>query len=130
MDEDESPILGQAMAGRADLCASQLTLTEVASILGRRCREGADPDATLAIWLAMLRWVDMGAMSIVDLVPAVHRDAERLLLRPDGPPLRAADALHLALARSGNAATFACYDQRLRAAAAQLGLLLHPPATG
>lgn len=118
------------MAGRADLYASQLTLTEVASILGRRCREGAALEAALSIWLAMLQWVNAGAMNMVDLVPAVHRDAERLLLRPDGPPLRAADALHLALARSGNAATFACYDQRLRSAASQLGLLLYPPPTG
>lgn len=118
------------MEGRSDLLISELALTEVTSVVGRRCRETGDYSSAAVVWGKMLEQARLGKLGIVDLVPAVHREAERLLLRPDGPPLRAADALHLALARSGGAATLACYDQRLRAAASQLGLLLYPPPTG
>jgi predicted nucleic acid-binding protein len=113
--------------GRSDLLISELTLTEVTSVLGRRCREAADYSSAAVVWRKMLEQARLGNLGIVDLVPAVHREAERLLLRPDSPRLRAADALHLALARSGGAAVFACYDLRLRAAASSLGLHLYPP---
>jgi len=55
-------------------------------------------------------------------MPEVHREAERLLLVMDGVSLRAADALHLALASLSGAAAIVTYDRRLAEAAARIGL--------
>jgi predicted nucleic acid-binding protein len=56
----------------------------------------------------------------------VHRRAEHLLLALEGTSLRAADALHLALATSGRAASLATFDTRLAAAARARGLAVYP----
>jgi predicted nucleic acid-binding protein len=58
----------------------------------------------------------------------MHRRAEELLVTLTTIPLRAADALHLALATSAGAASIAFFDIRQRAAAGALGLALYPPA--
>ena len=62
----------------------------------------------------------------VELTRDVHRHAEHILLTSRGTPLRAADALHLALARSGRAAAMATFDARLAAAARAAGLAVYP----
>jgi hypothetical protein len=49
-----------------------------------------------------------------------------LLLTLTGTSLRAADALHLALATSGQAASMASFDVRLGAAAHTIGLATYP----
>jgi predicted nucleic acid-binding protein len=56
----------------------------------------------------------------------VHRRAEQLLLNLVETPLRAADALHLALAISARAASVASFDARLGAAARAIGLATYP----
>jgi predicted nucleic acid-binding protein len=56
----------------------------------------------------------------------VHRRAEQLLLGLPGTPLRAAAALHLALATSSRAASLASFDARLTAAAPAVGLAVYP----
>jgi predicted nucleic acid-binding protein len=61
-----------------------------------------------------------------ELVPRVHRRAERLLLTSQENPLRALDALHVALALDADAATVVTFDPRLRAAAASQGLFVTP----
>lgn len=56
----------------------------------------------------------------------MHRRAEHYLLTSTGTPLRAADALHLALASTARAGSLASFDGRLRTAARQAGLALYP----
>jgi predicted nucleic acid-binding protein len=62
----------------------------------------------------------------VELISATHREAERLLLSIEAVPLRAADALHLALAVGGDAASLMTYDQRLAEAGRAIGLGVFP----
>jgi predicted nucleic acid-binding protein len=57
-----------------------------------------------------------------DLMPEVHREAERLLMAIDDVALRAADALHLALASLSGASAIVTYDLRLAKAAIRIGL--------
>ena len=59
----------------------------------------------------------------------VHRRAEQFLLSLPETPLRAADALHLALAASARAASLASFDARLAAAARAVGLTIYPGAS-
>ena len=61
----------------------------------------------------------------VETTPPVHRRAERLLLTSHAP-LRALDALNLALAVDVEAATLVTYDARLAEAAAAHGLVVLP----
>jgi predicted nucleic acid-binding protein len=68
-----------------------------------------------------------GPYARVELDRGVYRDAERLLLDRRDLTLRAADALHLALARAARAGTLATFDGRLGAAARALGLGSYPP---
>ena len=56
--------------------------------------------------------------------------AEHLLLTMQQTPLRAADALHLALAISARAASLASFDARLAAAGRAAGLAVYPPSPG
>src|SRR5207245_3342032 len=62
----------------------------------------------------------------VGLTRDVHRRAEHFLLSLPETPLRAADALHLALATSARAASLASFDARLAAAARAVGLAVYP----
>ena len=61
-----------------------------------------------------------------ELLGATHREAERLLLVVQTVPLRAADALHLALAIAGDAASIVTFDRRLADAARSVGLAAFP----
>ena len=70
--------------------------------------------------------LDDGVYQRVELTRDVHRRAEHFLLRLTGTPLRAADALHLALATSAGAASLASFDVRLVAAARAVGLATYP----
>jgi predicted nucleic acid-binding protein len=123
--EPESDALNQALTGAEDVILSDLALTEMASALGRRTREGLLTRAesrrlyreadTLAAWCRR-----------ADLTPSIQRRAERLLLTSKSIPLRTLDALHVAIALDGAAATLVTYDPRLRAAAASQGLFVAP----
>jgi predicted nucleic acid-binding protein len=62
----------------------------------------------------------------VELTREVHRRAEQFLLTLTVTPLRAADALHLALAVSSRAASMASFDARLGVAARAIGLATYP----
>jgi predicted nucleic acid-binding protein len=102
-----------------------LALTELASALGRRTRAHA-------LSPAQARTVQRTAENLAascrraEMTPAVHRRAERLLLAARTAPLRALDALPLALAIDAQAATLVTYDPRLRAVAAGHGLAVAP----
>jgi predicted nucleic acid-binding protein len=104
-------------------------VTEIVSALARRAREGALGWAEASrVQRAVLGALDGGACQRVELTRNVHREAERLLLGRSDVPLRAADALHLALAIAARAASVATFDVRLAAAARTVGLTTYPPA--
>ncbi len=111
------------LCGRRGLTVSELAVTEVTSALVRRRREGLlDADLVARLHRAILAKIESGEFLSRSLTAEVHREAERLLLLLSSPPLRAADALHLALALAAGARTILTFDRRLTEAARQLGL--------
>lgn len=124
--ESDSDALNAAMVGAKDVVLSDLALTEVASTVGRRTREGSL--TTLQARRLYREAVKLaGICRRVELTPPIHRRAERLLLTLS-LPLRALDALHLASAIDAEAATVVTLDARLRAAAASQGMFVAPGA--
>ncbi len=123
--EADSDDLNEALVGAEDVILSDLALTETASALGRRAREGL---LVLAESNRLYREAAKLAASCrrAELTPPVHRRAERLLLTSRENPLRALDALHIALALDADAATLVTYDPRLQAAAVLQGLFVAP----
>ena len=125
--ETGSDALNELLIGRDDVLVSDLGMTEVASALARRVRDGA-----LAIAMAknihrrLLAIAAQGSFRRVDLLPATHREAERLLLGAPGAPLRAADALHLAMALGAGAGTVLTYDRAMARAALEQSLAVWP----
>lgn len=123
--EPESDMLNRSLVGAEDVVLSDLAVTEMASALGRRVREGK-------LLVARARRLQREAEKLaaacrrVELTPPIHRRAERLLLSSREVPLRALDALHLATALDVNAATVVTFDPRLRAAASAQGLFVAP----
>jgi uncharacterized protein len=125
--EAESDELNQALTGLTDVIVSDLTLTEMASALGRRTREQRlrrEEAQRLYREATKLH----AASHQAELTPPIHRRAERLMLSLT-IPLRALDALHLATALDAEAATVVTFDPRLRAAAASQGLFVAPALT-
>ena len=115
------------MEGRDDVLVSNLAVTEIISALARRLRQGSIARETARrIQHAILARLDGGAYHRVELTRDVHRRAEQFLLRLPETPLRAADALHLALAISARAASLASFGARLTAAARAVGLAFYP----
>jgi predicted nucleic acid-binding protein len=113
--------------GRDDLLVSDLAVTEIVSALSRRLRQGAlAREVVRRIQHAIVGRLDEGVYQRVELTREVHRRAEHLLVSLTATPLRAADALHLALATSARAASLASFDARLAAAARALGLAVYP----
>src|SRR4030095_1941600 len=113
LPEAGSDAFNALVEGRDDLLVSDLCVTEAASALARRVRGGGLPqDAARRVQLAILARVDEGAYHRVELTRDVHRRAEHFLLSLGDIPLRASDALHLALAASGRAASLASFDAR------------------
>jgi predicted nucleic acid-binding protein len=129
--EPWSDDLEAALVGRRDLLVSELAITELTSSLARRGREG---DLSLAdarrVYRRMLRDLAGGEFRRVDLTPAAHREAERLLMGLGaGSPFRAADALHLALVNLLGAGVLVTFDRRMSNAAEALGTIELPAAT-
>jgi uncharacterized protein len=127
VQEDESDALNEALAGVEDVILSDLALTEMASALGRRTREGAlKPPESRRLYREAEKLAACCRLS--ELTPPVHRHAERLLLMSPAAPLRALDALHIAMALDAGAATLVTFDPRLRHAAVSQGLFVAPDA--
>ena len=123
--EAESGILDAFLRGRRGLMISELAITEVLSAVGRRKRaRELGADLANEIRDAVLADADSGSFDRLDLSPAVHRDAEFLLLATDSVSLRTLDALHIALARSGSATHVLTFDRRMQEAAEQAGLIV------
>lgn len=125
--ERGSDELNRTVEGRDDLLVSDLTVTEVVSALSRRLRQGELSRGVVhRVQRAVVGSLDDGVYRRVELTRDVHRRAEHFLLALTGTPLRAADALHLALATSVQAASMASFDGRLVAAARAVGLATYP----
>lgn len=125
--EAESEALNAALLRSEDVVIADLALTEMASALGRRTREGhLTPEQSRVLYGE----VETLAASCrrVELTPPIHRHAERLLLSSLDVPLRSLDALHVATALAAHAATVVTFDPRLRAIAASQGLFVAPEA--
>jgi predicted nucleic acid-binding protein len=123
--EAESDALNEALVGREDVVLSDLALTETASALGRRAREGLlAPAESRRLHREAARLA--ASCQHAELAPRVHRRAERLLLTSGENPLRTLDALHVALALDADAATVVTFDPRLKAAASSHGLFVAP----
>jgi predicted nucleic acid-binding protein len=123
MPEAESERLDTFLRGRQDLMISELGITEVLGAVGRRKREkGLRAELANEIRDALLADANSGSFNRLDSSPAVHREAEQLLLRAESVPLRTLDALHIALAFSGAATHILTFDRRMREAAVQTGL--------
>ena len=122
--EPESDSLNQALLGARGVILSDLALTEMASALGRRTREGI-LTRRQASRLHREALKLTASCRHVELTPPVHRRAEQLLLSLP-MPIRTLDALHLATALEAGAATMVAFDHGLRAIAASRGLLVAP----
>lgn len=123
--EADSAELERALIGRSDLLVSELAITEVVSALARRVRQRdlSSRDAG-RVHRRILADRERGEFRHLDLSPDLHRAAERLLMQIGGTvPLRASDALHLALAGSAPAGAFVTYDRQLREAALRMATL-------
>ena len=125
--EPDSHVVERLMQGRRDLVVSDLCITETISALARQRRkgllgEGVDQRA----YLKILDHREAGLFLPAPLTTATHREAERLLLSIEGVPLRAADALNLALATGAEAATMITFDGRLAAVARRIGMAIAP----
>jgi len=127
LPEAGSRALEARLVGRRDLAVSELAVTEVVSALTRRKREGSlDAAVVIRLHRAILHDIGAGDYRSLDLAPAVHREAERLLVLFERVPLRAAGALHLALAASADCGTVVTFDRRMAEAALHLGLTAVP----
>ena len=128
--EPESDRLNHALRGRTDLHVSDLAVTEIVSALARRRREGSLPAAVVPrLHGALLAHLESGVFHRVELIAEVHREAERILLSLETVALRAADALHLALAVAAGARSIVTYDRRLAEAARRMGFESWPSPT-
>lgn len=125
--EVESDDLNRLVVGRHDVVVSDLAVTEIVSSLCRRRREGAVTMAVVTrLHRALLGHLEAGVYRRSELIPAAYREAERLMISLGMVPLRAADALHLALALGAEAASLLTWDRRLGAAARAVGLSVFP----
>jgi uncharacterized protein len=125
LPEPESVALDRALQGRRDLTVSDLAVTDLLAALAERRLAKREASLAQRARLALLGDLDSGMYRRAEIAPATHRAAERLLASAR-PPLRAADALHLALAMTAGVATFLSYDARRAEAARGLGLIAFP----
>jgi len=125
--EPGSDEFNRLVEGREDLLVSDLALTEVVSAPARRVRQGAlTREVARRMQHAIAGRLDEGVYRHAELTRDAHRRAEHFLLSPGAIPLRAADALHLALATAARAMSVASFDTRLATAARTLGLAVYP----
>lgn len=117
-------ILNESLVGATDVVIADLALTEMASALGRRTREGLLTPAEARRLLGEAGRLAR-ACHRAELTPPTHRRAERLLLTA-GSVLRSLDALQVSLAIDAGAATIVTYDSRLALAATGQHLFVEP----
>lgn len=127
LPEPGSAEFNEIVEGRDDVFVSDLVVTEIVSAVSRRLSQGSlSRETARRLQHAILGRLDEGVYHRVELTRDVHRRAEHYLLTLQSTPLRAADALHLALATSARAVSLATFDARLSAAARAAGLSAYP----
>jgi uncharacterized protein len=125
--EADSEEVEAVLRRRRDLVISDLVVTEIVSAAARRMREGTLSPANVGyLQQAILEDVESDRIRLVDLRSATHRDAERILMTVDSVALRAADAIHLALALESDCRSMMTFDTRLAGAARSVGISIHP----
>ncbi len=101
LPETGSSLVDKLLTGRRDLHISDLVVTEIMSAAARRRRDGSlEVRAAQRLWNRILQDIKSGMFIRIDLSAPVFREAERILVGLDSVALRAADAIHLALAKS------------------------------
>lgn len=127
LPEPGSEEFNEVVEGRHDVLVSDLTVTEIVSAAARRLHQGSiSREIARQLQMAVLGRLDQGVYHRVELTRDVHRRAEHYLLAQSTTGLRAADALHLALAMSARAAAVATFDARLATVARAGGLAVYP----
>ena len=127
VNEPGSDDINSLLVGRDDVLVSELAITELVSALSRRVREGTVTRGIAGqIYRSVVRRLDATIGPRLDLTPGVHRHAENLMMTLGDVPLRAADALHLALATLAGARSLVSFDSRLSTAARAAGLAVYP----
>ena len=121
--EPESQLVSKTLAVNSSwLATSRVTYAEVLSVLARCLRANRlSPAAYKLQKKAFLD--DWSAMIVVELTPEVLAHSACLIERHG---LRGLDAIHLCSAMWVGRPSFACFDDRLRSAAAAEGLPLAP----
>ena len=123
LPEKESETLDRFLTGRRDLVISELCITEVVSAIARSQREGVlESEHVERIYEAVLADARSGSFRRLDISPAIHRSAERILLASESIPLRTLDAIHIALAVSSGVKYVSTFDLRMSEAAVRHGL--------
>jgi predicted nucleic acid-binding protein len=126
LPEAESAALDRLLVQRRDIVVSDLAVTEVASAIGRRVREGALSDETATrVYRQLLSDADERYFVRMSVGTDTHREAERLLLS-SRVPLRTLDALHLAQAIQSGSRSVVTFDRQMAMAAASLGMTAVP----
>jgi predicted nucleic acid-binding protein len=123
ISEPDSDALESALVRRRDLVVSDLAVTELTSAIARRVREAQlAVSQAKRVYRRIQQDVNGGEFHRTELTAAAHREAERLLMGIGRRvPLRAADALHLALAALAGARALITFDRHMTTAAKALG---------
>ena len=125
--EPGSEELNAVLEGRDDVFVSDLAVTEIVSAVARRLHQGSiTREVARRLQHVILARLDEGVYHRLELTREVHRRAEHLLLTRRDASLRAADALHLALATQARAGSLATFDARLATAARAVALAVYP----
>lgn len=123
LPESDSDAVEATLMGRTDIILSDLAVTELTAALARRAREGSLAWLDCQrIYQCVLRDLKEGEYRLQDMTAEVHREAERLLMVLGRQiTLRAADALHVALASVAGARMLISFDRRMNEAINILG---------
>ncbi len=124
--ESETPLVA-ALLAESEVVVSRIAETEVASALGRACRDAKMSNADASRAMADLRR-ELELSRVVEVTSAVTALASALLLRR---PLRSLDAIQLASCllvaeRTKNPIELVVFDARLAEAAVAEGLSIRP----
>ncbi len=127
LPEDRSEDVTAYIQQTAPLSISSLTMTEMRSLLGRRRREKTITSKMEGkVFAHFEEDIRAGYLVHRPLSDASFSGAIHLLTVLQDHPLRTLDALHLAVVKDFDAATFATADRTLGRAASALGLIVVP----
>ena len=122
--EPESNDLESALIGKGGIIVSDLAVTELVSVLAKRVRKGqTNVEAQTRVYQQLLNDLATDMFKRVGISHQVHTQAEQLIMSLGRTiNLRAADALHLALASSAGARTLVTFDRTMKTAATTMGM--------